>query len=99
MNLRKMIEGAQEAAGLGDQETAKRLAKTARGYLDKVDSDGNLDSCAVCCFSFDGTILDCGSGGKPLFPGTFEERKKLCRDCRDWCRKGLAKLENKSGFN
>ena len=97
MNLRKMVEGAQEAVRLDDKDAAMRLAKMAHDYLDRVDPDGNLDSYAVCCFSFDGTIIDCGSGGKPLFPGTLEERRKSCKSCRDWCRKELSKLENQSG--
>lgn len=98
MNIKHALEHAERFLNDGDAKSAEGLISYAEGYLNFGDPDGTLDNVPTfCCFfaSREGGI-HCGrSDREPLFPGTWEERVKLCHECRQWCRQKIKELREK----
>lgn len=97
MSLRKMTEKAGRALEKNDLVVARELIDRAEKYLQQMDPNGNLETPILCCFIMDHKtgIIHCGTEEEPLFPGTEEERIKLCKECRVWCREKIKELKKR----
>lgn len=97
MNLRKMIENAEIALANKNLTLAQVLISRAEKYLHQMDPTGDLETPVLCCFIIDNKtgIIHCGTDKEPLFPGTEKERIKICKNCRDWCRKKIKEIKAK----
>lgn len=96
MNIRQALEYAEEFLKEGLIDSAKEHISYAETILNLRDPDGTQETPAFCCVFTEKNIIHCGeSDEEPLFPGTWDERVKLCRDCRDWCRAKIKELKTK----
>jgi len=106
MNLWTATNGAGVLLDAGDLAGAMSLVAYAKKILDTFAKGDLQKTPAICCFvtEKDGTIY-CDksvinslgrkqSVGK-LFPGTWNERVRLCRDCREDCVGKIVGLEHK----
>ncbi len=96
MNIRHCLEYAEKFLEEGAIGAAEGEVSFVENYLKETDPDGILESPTICCFWTKGDIIHCGKTDEgPLFPGTREERFKLCKECRDWCREKIKELKEK----
>lgn len=96
MNIRHALEYAEKFLDENRVESAISLINYAENYLRLRDPENNLEVPAICCFFFDGKIIHCGrEETEPLFPGNLEERVKLCKECRRFCRKKIRELRER----
>lgn len=97
MNIRHALEYAEKFLNEGLIDSAEGYISYAENYLILRDPNGSLnDTPTFCCFITSGNIIHCGRNDEePLFPGTWEERIKLCRECRNWCRAKIKELRGK----
>lgn len=96
MNIRHALEFAEKYLNEGLIESAERCISYAESHLTSQDPDGLLEAPVICCFATKGNIIHCGKSDKePLFPGTIEERVKLCQECRNWCREKIQELKKR----
>lgn len=96
MNIRYALELAERFLDEGLVESTEGWVSYAEYHLDSRDPNGTSQEPVICCFMARGSIIHCGSSDKdPLFPGTLEERVRLCRECRDWCREKIKELKTR----
>lgn len=95
MNVRRMVEKAENLLKQNDLTNARIYLERAEKYLQQMDPNGNLNAPFICCNIMDNKtgIIHCGTEEEPLFPGTEEERIKLCKECRVWCREKIKELK------
>lgn len=91
---------AEEFLEKGERESALFWIEWAEMILKNYDPRKEEDPPAICCVHFVGKdIIHCGkTREEPLFPGTVEERKVLCKRCRDFCRKRIEVMKKKLGL-
>lgn len=91
MNVRHMVENAEQLIKEGKIKEGKELLQTAYDYIRRMNPEERKDLVAICCFTTlrreNGMkLIHCGEDDeRQLFPGTEEERKKLCFECQQWC--------------
>lgn len=100
MNIWHMVEHGERLIKEGNYADGAKLLRMAGNYIRSKNPTGRNDLVAICCFTMnhDRTppIIHCGKDdARPLFPGTPEERKKLCFECQQWCVAQIEKLKSK----
>lgn len=113
MNLWTATNGTKTMLEIKNYASARFLLRWAETILDQFEQNrapSAPNAPAICCFGVESNgIIYCdkiviGPDGKnrnygKLFPGTRNERLLLCKNCREDCKKIIAKvkevLENK----
>lgn len=103
MNIRHATERAMQALTENKKEEAKSFLNYATKVQNFIDANTSPDlppakhPPAVCCFFTNKEgVIHCGrTEDEPLFAAKKRQRRKLCHDCRAWCRARISELKKK----
>lgn len=100
MNVRRMVENGERLIQDGRKKEGLELLQTAQDYIQRMNPGRREDLEAICRFTTifkDGkaVLIHCGEDDENmLFPGTPEERKKVCFECQQFCLKRIEELKS-----